>query len=129
MYSPSPRPRSTTLVSPVTICTPASLAAAEAEAITRLSVPVGRPSSIISASERYFGSAPHIARSFTVPQTASLPMSPPGNSSGVTTKLSVEKASPPGSRAPSPSASSALLPKAGSISSSMSELVFRPPEP
>ena len=37
--------------------------------------------------------APAIARSFTVPKTASLPISPPGNSSGVTTKLSVVKAS------------------------------------
>src|SRR5699024_7560160 len=36
-------------------------------------------------------------RSLTVPQTASLPMSPPGNRQGVTTKLSVENTScPPG---------------------------------
>ena len=109
--------------------TPAALAVSAAEARTRLSVSVGRPSSMTSASERYFGSAPHMARSFTVPQTASLPMFPPGNSSGVTTKLSVEKASPPSSSAPSPRALSASFPKAGSMSSSISAEVFRPPLP
>jgi len=35
------------------------------------------------------GRAPAMAKSLTVPKTASLPMSPPGKNSGVTVKLSV----------------------------------------
>ena len=42
---------------------------------------------------KYSGLAPAIARSLTVPQTASVPISPPGKKSGLTTKLSVVKAS------------------------------------
>jgi hypothetical protein len=41
---------------------------------------------------RYRGCAPLIAKSFTVPLTASLPMSPPEKKMGVTTKESVVKA-------------------------------------
>ena len=41
----------------------------------------------------YMGFDPLISRSFTVPQTESLPILPPGNSIGVTTKLSVVIAS------------------------------------
>ena len=80
---------------------------------------------------RYFGTAPQTARSFTVPQTASLPMSPPGKKSGSTTKLSVEKASfeAPSRIAPSPRASRAGLAKAGSSSSSIRRAVFFPPLP
>jgi len=39
------------------------------------------------------GRAPETARSFTVPLTANSPIEPPGNRSGLTTKLSVVKAS------------------------------------
>ena len=84
---------------------------------------------MMRARLRYFGSAPHMARSFTVPQTLSLPMSPPGKKSGLTTKLSVEKARAPSNIAPSPRALSSLLPSAGRISSSMRAAVFLPPLP
>jgi len=40
------------------------------------------PSSIMKDALRYKGLAPLIARSFTVPQMASLPMSPPGKKIG-----------------------------------------------
>ncbi len=43
------------------------------------------PSSIIRQDWREAARAPIIARSFTVPHTASLPMSPPGKMSGETT--------------------------------------------
>ena len=56
-------------------------------------------------------------------------MSPPGKNSGLTTKLSVEKASPPSSTAPSPRLFSAAFPRAGTIISSISAAVFLPPEP
>ena len=80
---------------------------------------------------RYIGTAPHMATSFTVPQTASLPMLPPGKNSGSTTKLSVEKASssPPGMTAPSPRLFSASLAKRGTISFSIRREVFFPPLP
>ena len=71
-------------------------------------------------------------RSLTVPQTASLPMSPPGKRQGETTKLSVEKTGGPssaGRTAPSPSWLRAVLAKAGTISSSISWAVFNPPLP
>ena len=117
------------MVSPVTTWTPAASAADFIEATTRRRSSAGRPSSMMRARLRYFGSAPHIARSFTVPQTLSLPMSPPGKNSGLTTKLSVEKASPPSSTAPSPRLFSAAFPRAGTIISSISAAVFLPPEP
>ena len=86
---------------------------------------------MISAQLRNFGSAPHMAMSFTVPQTASFPMSPPGKKSGSTTKLSVEKASVPhpGIRAPSPSTSSAGFENPGRIYCSIRREVFFPPLP
>ena len=117
------------MVSPVTTATPAASAAALMDATMRRRLSVGRPSSMMRARLRYFGSAPHMARSFTVPQTQSLPISPPGKNSGSTTKLSVEKASCPSSIAPSPRAFSALLPSSGIIISSMSAAVFLPPLP
>ena len=55
---------------------------------------ISQPSSMMKAADSQSGRAPPTARSFTVPQTAILPMSPPGNSSGVTTKLSVVKREP-----------------------------------
>ena len=48
---------------------------------------------MIAAHDRYSGIAPPTARSLIVPHTASLPMSPPGNSSGSTTNESVVIAS------------------------------------
>ena len=60
---------------------------------------------LIREQERNSASPPHIAISFTVPHTASFPISEPGKKSGFTTKLSVEKTirSAPGRTAPSPS--------------------------
>ena len=51
------------------------------------------PSSMMKPALRNSGRAPPIARSFTVPCTASEPMSPPGKNSGCTTKESVVNAS------------------------------------
>ena len=111
--------------------TPASFAAFATEERICSSSAAGRPSSRISASESHFGSPPLMQMSFTVPQTASLPMSPPGKKRGLTTKLSVEKtsSSPPGTTAPSPSWRRAGLSSCGRISFSMSEAVFFPPLP
>ena len=53
MKMPSPLPRSTTLVSPVTIRTPASRAASAIEATTRRSVSIGSPSSRMKPALRY----------------------------------------------------------------------------
>ncbi len=83
--TPSPLPWFTTLVSPVTTATPAASAAARIDSTTRPSTAIGSPSSRMSASERKRGLAPPMARSFTVPFTASAPMSPPGKKRGVTT--------------------------------------------
>ena len=92
MKTPSPLPRSTTLVSPVTSATPASSHAARIEATIRFRSASARPSSRMNAAERNSGRAPPTARSFTVPWTASRPMSPPGKKSGRTTNESVVKA-------------------------------------
>ena len=54
--------------------------------------PSASPSSRMKATERYWGRAPHIARSLTVPWTANVPMSPPGKKIGLTTYESVLKA-------------------------------------
>ena len=116
MNMPSALPRSTTLVSPVTIGTPAAAAASPMARITRCSVSIGSPSSRMKPAVRYAGSAPIIATSFSVPCTARWPMLPPGNSSGLTTKLSVDMAMRPpamGSTAPSPSCARCSLPITG----------------
>src|SRR5664280_2855884 len=89
----SPLPRLTTLVSPVTSRTPASLAASRMDSTTRRRSSAASPSSRMKAAARYSGRAPHMARSFTVPLTASRPISPPGKKIGVTTNESVVKAS------------------------------------
>ncbi len=47
---------------------------------------------MMKAALKNNGVAPPIAKSFTVPCTASEPMSPPGKNSGFTTKESVEMA-------------------------------------
>ena len=85
MNIPSPLPRSTTFVSPVTIVTCARCAARAIDCTTRHSVAIGKPSSRIKPTLRYKGRAPAMARSLTVPFTASSPMSPPGKNSGLTT--------------------------------------------
>ena len=54
---------------------------------------MGSPSSRMNPAESATGRAPHIARSLTVPCTASEPMSPPGKNNGLMTNESVENAS------------------------------------
>ncbi len=132
MKTPSPLPRSTTFVSPVTIGTPASSAAACIEATMRERSLSGRPSSRMRPAESASGCAPHIARSFTVPCTASEPMSPPGKKSGLMTNESVENArrAPPASKtAPSCSSRSAGLSKLLRKTFSIRRCVIRPPPP
>jgi hypothetical protein len=82
---PSPCPASTTLVSPVTRRTPAARAASPRAVATRPRSASAVPSSRMNAVDRYSGSAPDIARSFTVPLTARSPIEPPGKNSGRTT--------------------------------------------
>ena len=85
MKIPSPLPRSTTLVSPVTMDTPASRAASRMDTTTDSRSAIGSPSSRMNAALSDSGRAPHIARSFTVPLTARSPIVPPGKKSGCTT--------------------------------------------
>ena len=85
IYSLSTFPRSTTLVSPVTMLTPASAAVRLIDVMILSRSAIASPSSMMREREMYSGRAPDIARSFTVPQTASLPMSPPGKKIGSTT--------------------------------------------
>ena len=89
-------PFSTTLKSPATIFTPAARAASAMLSATFSRTKISQPSSTINPHERKSGVAPSTARSLTVPQTASLPISPPGKKSGDTTYESVvkHKASP-----------------------------------
>ena len=86
---------SITFVSPATIRMPASRAVSAIECAISRTRSISVPSSRIQPHVRYFGTAPRIRRSFTVPQTARRPMSPPRNFTGVTTKLSVVSASLP----------------------------------
>ena len=82
--------------------------------------------------ERPKGRAPHIAKSFRVPCTASEPMSPPGKKRGLTTKESVEKASRVpfiSNKAPSWRISRAGLSNAPRNIFSISIWVSRPPPP
>src|SRR4051794_22245786 len=92
-YMPSAWPRSTTFVSPVTTWTPAACAVAAIAATSKRRSSADRPSSRISARLRASGRAPAIARSLTVPLTASSPIEPPGKRSGLTTNESVVSAS------------------------------------
>ncbi len=94
--------------------------------------PAERPSSSTIASVIASGRAPAIARSLTVPLTASSPIEPPGNRIGFTTKLSVVNArtAPPTDSSPaSPSTASASDSKAGTSSPSISVCVALPPAP
>ena len=84
-YMPSARPRSTTLVSPATICTPAACAARAIASTSERSSSAGSPSSSTSDSVSASGLAPDTARSLTVPLTASSPIDPPGKRNGLTT--------------------------------------------
>lgn len=71
-----------------------------------------------------------MARSLTVPWTASEPMSPPGKNRGVTTKLSVlSTTSPCGVRTTAASSSVPVVPSAGVIRSRSSSAISWPPEP
>jgi len=109
MNIPSPLPLSTTFVSPVTMRVPAARAARPIERATRHRVSISRPSSRMNPALSASGRAPHIARSFTVPFTASEPMSPPGKINGRTTYESVVNASrpsPPGISKTAPSCDS-----------------------
>ncbi len=81
----SAAPRWTTFVSPVTICTPAFLAAACILSATRRKVSTASPSSKITLQVRYNGLAPLTAKSLTVPLMANSPISPPGKNKGSTT--------------------------------------------
>lgn len=85
MKTPSPLPRSTTLVSPATTATPAARAAAAIEATSASSSARARPSSRMKPAVSHTGRAPRQARSLTVPWTASAPRSPPGKKRGATT--------------------------------------------
>ena len=95
--TPSTWPLPATLVSPATMRTPASSAVLAMEAAILSSFSIGKPSSMTKAQVRYIGLAPMQARSLTVPQIDSLPISPPGNSAGETIKPSVDIAILPSS--------------------------------
>jgi hypothetical protein len=88
MNTPSPLPCSTTLVSPVTMGTPASRAAAAMESTMRQ---VGQREAFLQdeAGREVQRARPITATSLTVPCTDRQPMSPPGKNSGETTWLSV----------------------------------------
>ena len=132
MKTPSPLPRSTTFVSPVTRGAPTAAQASAIEATIRSRSFMGKPSSSTRPALKKSGSAPHMARSLAVPWTASEPMSPPGKKRGCTTKVSVVKArrsAPTGTTAPSPRAARYSLRKAGRKTRSMRDDVFLPPPP
>jgi hypothetical protein len=133
MKTPSPLPRSTTLVSPVTMATPAAAAAAPHGGHDARRVVDRQPSSRMKPAESASGRAPHMARSFTVPWTASEPMSPPGKKSGRDDEgVGGEGEPAPPMRAPPGRASAASvgLSKAGrKRSRSAAAESLRPPPP
>ena len=112
MYIPSAWPRSTTFVSPPTIAHArrrarrAAIASTSARSVVGVEALLEDQADSVSAS----GFAPAIARSLTVPLTASSPIEPPGKRSGLTTNASVVSASVADARAAS---SSASIPKRG----------------
>src|ERR1041385_2321739 len=90
MMIPSSSPRPITFVSPVTMVVPASAHAWRIESWIRSRSARRNPSSITIAEVRPSGrTAPIMARSLTVPDTARRPMSPPGKKAGCTTWASV----------------------------------------
>ncbi len=125
-------PRSTTLVSPATTCTPAASAARAIASTSPRSTSDGSPSSSTIDRLSASGRAPATARSLTVPLTASSPIDPPGKVIGLTTKLSVVSATstPPIETVPaSASAARAGEAKAGTKRPSISVCVALPPAP
>src|SRR5665647_370563 len=88
---PSSAPFSTTFVSPVTIAASTSWVASSIDATILRKSLIENPSSITIALVRASGAAPIIARSLTVPETESRPISPPGKKIGLTTCVSVVK--------------------------------------
>src|SRR4051794_18744313 len=124
-YMPSACPRSTTFVSPATMRTSAASAARAIASTSARSTSASSPSSRISARLSASGRAPPIARSLTVPFTASSPIEPPGNRSGLTTNESVVSAMPSTTAA----SASSSIPKAGARSPSISVCVALPPAP
>ncbi len=141
MTMPSTSPRPITLVSPVRTAVPASRQASRIDARIRSRSRRGNPSSMITLHVSPSTSvAPIIARSFTVPDTASRPMSPPGKNGGWITWESVVRTShwsPMRTAAPSSIAARPMTPAgwAGSVSnacrnaSSMRRRIARPPAP
>ena len=133
MYTPSAAPFPTTLVSPVTICTPALAAASLMSATISRSSAIGNPSSMTKAADSHCGRAPETARSLIVPCTATCPIEPPGKRRGETTNESVENASrsPDGVRsaAASPSCSSSSLRNASRNTASTRAADDLPPAP
>ena len=101
-------------------------AAAAIASTSARSSSAGSPSSSTSERLSASGRAPPIARSLTVPLTASSPIEPPGKRSGLTTKLSVVIASPRRRRSHlrrrRRAAASAPPPKAGTKRPSISAL-------
>src|SRR5215218_4697235 len=86
----------------------------------------------MNAVDITIGLAPAIARSLTVPLTARSPIVPPGNTIGLTTKESVEKARrvfPMFTTAESPIPASAAGPNAGRKRCSISSPDMAPPPP
>ncbi len=132
MKTPSPFPASTTLVSPVTIGTPASRAARAIESTIRCRSASGKPSSRMNPAASHSGCAPDIATSLIVPCTDRQPMSPPGKKSGETTWQSVDMTIRPsgrGSSAWSLRCASHSLSNAAANSCSTSCAIARPPAP
>ncbi len=72
------------MVSPVTILTRFLEAVFLMDSRIFSRVAISRPSSMIRARDRYSGLAPDTTRSFTVPLTHRVPMSPPGKKIGST---------------------------------------------
>ena len=92
MKIPSAQPFGTTLVSPQTILAPEMLNSFAMLLTIVLSLSISKPSSIITLQLKYCGCAPIIAKSFTVPAMANLPMLPPAKNNGDTVNESVVKA-------------------------------------
>src|SRR5271157_5456466 len=131
-------PRPITLVSPVTIAVPASAQAVLIDSLIRSRSARGKPSSIITAQvSAAISVAPIIDRSFTVPDTARRPISPPGKNGGLTTYESVvitSHSSPTRNAAPSSIAASPMPPSTGAFASPtntcwISSRIARPPAP
>ena len=114
MTIPSISPFPITFVSPVSTVAPASRQAARIDARIRSRSRRGNPSSMITLQVSPSTSvAPITARSLTVPQTASRPMSPPGKNGGWITwesVVSTSQRSPMRIAAPSSSADRPMRP-------------------